>query len=76
MSNTLVDVGYVESEIEAQMLQDMLLDAEIPHIIKPYGVSGYGMLLSPGRPWGKVMSPPEYAAEIAAILKDLHRENP
>ncbi len=76
MSDTLVDAGYVENEIEAQMLEDMLTDAKIPHIIKPYGVSGYGMLLSPGRPWGKVISPPEYAEEIAAILTDLHRENP
>jgi len=73
---SLVDVGYVDNEVEAQMLQDLLFEANIPHIIKPYGIAGYGMLLVPGQPWGKVMSPPEYAEEIAELLRNIHRENP
>ena len=69
----LVKAGYVNDAIEAQMVKDLLCGANIPHVIQPYAVSGYGDSIHPNHSWGAVMTYPEYVDEIVGLLASIHQ---
>lgn len=61
----------LENEIEAQLLDSILTDRNIPHFIKTYHDSAYNGIYQPQKGWGRLDAPEEYKKEILEIYKNL-----
>ena len=59
------------NEVEARLLDSILTDRGIPHVIASYYDSAYDGLFQASRGWGHVEAPAEYRDEIVAIHNDL-----
>ncbi len=64
-------VLILDNEIQARLLDSILSEREIPHVMKSYHDSAYDGLFQAHRGWGHVEAPEEYAEEIKTIYKDL-----
>ncbi len=66
----------LENHIEAQLLDSILNEHGIPHIIKTYHDSALDGIFQIHRGWGHVESPERYKKQIQALYDDLiHRKN-
>jgi hypothetical protein len=61
----------LDNEVIAKLLEMVLLDREIPHIIRTYHDSAYDGLFAYQKGWGVVEAPPEYSEEILKIFAEL-----
>lgn len=61
----------LENEIEAQLLDSILNEREIPHRIRSYHDSAYDGIYQTQKGWGRVDAPLEYKEEILSIYQDL-----
>lgn len=64
-------IAVLDNIVEAQVLDSMLNEQEIPHMMKTYHDSAYDGLFQMSKGWGHVEAPEEHRAEILAILDDL-----
>ncbi len=72
-------IAVLDNMVEAQILDSMLNEQEIPHMMKTYHDSAYDGLFQASKGWGHVEAPEEHRTEILAILEDLRTrsgENP
>ena len=70
MSNQ-VRVLYFKNEIEAMLLNEILNEKKIPHLIRSYHDSAYDGLWQTQSGWGHVEAPEEYADEIISIYNQM-----
>ena len=61
----------LKNEIEAQLLDSILTERDIPHVMVSYYDSAYDGLFQASRGWGHLEAPAGRAGEILAILEDL-----
>lgn len=54
----------LKNEIEAMLLDEILTEKKIPHIIRTYHDSAYDGLWQTPTGWGHIEAPEEYAGEI------------
>ena len=64
----------LDNEIEANIMEDILKEREIPHIIQSYHVPGYDGVFQFHMGWGHIESEEEYREEILEIYSDIKRE--
>ncbi len=57
----------LNNEIEAQLLDALLTERSIPHLIKSYHDSAYDGLFQQQLGWGHLEAPQQYRAEIEQI---------
>lgn len=69
-----VKVAILENEIEAQILSSILIQHNIPHIIRSYHDLAYVGLFQAHKGWGCVTAPSPYQQEIKEILGELRKE--
>lgn len=69
-------VALLENEIEAQILDTILRERDIPHIVRSYYDDAYDGLFQTTKGWGHVLAPPSHREEIIEILKELRGEEP
>lgn len=69
--NELKKVAVLDSMVEAHVLESMLKQREIPHLIQSYHDSAYDGVFQGPRGWGHVEAPPSYEEEILMLLQDL-----
>lgn len=62
---------FFKNEIEAMLLNEILNEKEIPHIIRSYHDSAYDGLWQMQSGWGHVEAPEEYADEIISIYNQM-----
>ena len=62
-------IVVVSSQIEAKILEGVLNEHDIPHLIKSYHDSAYDGLFQAQKGWGHVAAPVEYKEEIKALYK-------
>ena len=53
-----------KNEIEAMLLDEILTEKQIPHMIRSYHDSAYNGLWQSQSGWGHLEAPEEYAEEI------------
>jgi hypothetical protein len=70
MSNQ-AKVLFLKNEIEAMLLDEILNEKEIPHMIRSYHDSAYDGLWQTQSGWGHVEAPEEYADEIISIYNQM-----
>lgn len=63
MSNP-VKILMFKNEIEAMLLDEILTDKQIPHMVRSYHDSAYNGLWQSQSGWGHLEAPEEYADEI------------
>ncbi len=61
----------LDNEVIAQLLESILKDRDIPHIIRTYHDSAYDGLFAYQKGWGIIEAPPKYREEILKIYEEL-----
>lgn len=69
--NNPVRILMLKNQIEALLLDEILTEKEIPHIIRSYHDSAYDGLWQTKTGWGHVEAPEEYAGEIVRIYNEM-----
>lgn len=64
-------IAVLENEVEAQLLDSMLDEQSIPHVLKCYRDSAYDGIFQSSRGWGHVEALGRHRAEVEAVLGDL-----
>ena len=68
-----VKVDILESEIEAQLLDSILNERNIPHHIQSYHDTAYDGLFQTQKGWGRVSCPRLWSEEIGIILSEIRQ---
>jgi len=68
-----VKVTVLDNEIEAQLLDLILEERDIPHLMVSYHDTAYDGLFQTQKGWGHVSSPSPYTQEILEILEEVRR---
>ena len=69
-----VKIAILENDFEAQILDSILTERDIPHRMRSYYDTAYDGLYQTQKGWGHVSAPPEHQDEILEILSDLRKE--
>ena len=69
-----IKVASLENEFEAQLLDSILKEREIPHRVTSYHDTAYDGLFQTQLGWGYVSAPPLYKDDILHILSHLRKE--
>jgi hypothetical protein len=64
-------VAILENQIEAGLLESILLERGIPHLLRSYHDTAYDGLFQNQRGWGELSAPQGHIEEIMEILLDL-----
>ncbi len=64
-----------ENEIEAQLMESILIERNIPYLIKTYHDSVYDGIYQAQKGWGRLDAPEEYKEEIMEIYENLSPDN-
>jgi uncharacterized protein (UPF0147 family) len=70
MSNP-VKILMFKNEIEAMLLDEILTDKQIPHLIRSYHDSAYDGLWQTQSGWGHIEAPEEFADEILSTYSQM-----
>ncbi len=71
-----VKVVVLENEVQARLLESVLKEREIPHLIRSYHDSAYDGLFQVSKGWGCVEAPQKYKSQILEILNDMDEGGP
>jgi len=66
-------VIVLENDIEASLLDSILNEREIPHMIQTYYDTAYDGLYQTQKGWGHVSAPASYHDEIKEVVFDLRK---
>lgn len=64
-------VIVLDNEIQAQRMDGILTEREIPHFIRSYDDLAYGGIFQSQKGWGHLEAPEGSHEEIKAIFEDL-----
>jgi hypothetical protein len=65
----------LENEVEAQLLDSILTEQNIPHLIRSYHDSVYDGIYQAQKGWGRVDAPEAFREEITGIYENLPTDN-
>ena len=66
-----IRVARLESEVQAQLLDDLLTQRHVPHLIHSYHDSAYDGVFQTTLGWGHVEAPESCRAAVEEALRDL-----
>ena len=75
MQEEFKTILILENEIEAQLLDSILTERNIPHLITTYHDSVYDGIYQSQKGWGHLDAPEEQQAEIMEIYTNLSADN-
>jgi hypothetical protein len=70
---TFQKIVVLDDEMQAQFVDSVLTDQDIPHVMRSYRDSALDGLFQGPHGWGHVEAPEEYRDQINRIVKDLSR---
>ncbi len=68
-----VKISNLENAIEAQLLESILTERDIPHNIRSFHDTAYDGLFQFQKGWGKILAPLNYKKEVMEILSSIRR---
>jgi hypothetical protein len=74
MNEEYKKVATLENEIEARLLDSVLNERNIPHLIVSYYDTAYNGLYQTQKGWGYISAPGAYLQEIREIVSLLRKE--
>ncbi|MGH7973334.1 MAG: zinc ribbon domain-containing protein [Limisphaerales bacterium] len=67
-------IAVLDNQVQAGLVDSILTDREIPHIMQTYHDSAYdGIFQTQG--WGVVLAPASFRDEILTILQDIKQQS-
>jgi len=69
-------VATLENEIEARLLESILNERKVPHLILSYYDTAYDGLYQTQKGWGHISAPRAYFQEIREIISIVRKESP
>ena len=69
-----VKVIVLDNEIEAQLLDSILEERDIPHLMVSYHDTAYNGLFQTQKGWGHVSAPAPFKQEILEILNEVRNQ--
>ena len=66
-------IGSIGNQIEAQVLQSVLTEHEIPFRIRSFHDTAYDGLFQFQKGWGELYAPSEYKDEIVEIIVNIRK---
>jgi hypothetical protein len=67
-------IATLENEIEARLLDSILNERNVPHLITSYYDTAYDGLYQTQKGWGYITAPDAYLEEIRDILSIVRKE--
>lgn len=68
-------VAVVDNEIEAQLIDCVLSDQHIPHLMRSYHDSAYdGLFQGPGG-WGHIEAPVSFHEQVLRVIEEVRRQS-
>ena len=67
-------IATLENEIEARLLDSILDERDIPHLMTSYYDTAYEGIFKTQKGWGYISAPRFFKEEIMEILADLRKE--
>jgi len=68
-------IAVLDNEVQAELMDGVLTDRKIPHIMQTYHDSAYDGLFQMGKGWGALLAPASFKDEILAALADVRRQS-
>ena len=72
---TFKKILVLNNEVEARLLEAILKEKQIPHLLRSYHDRAYDGLWQQQQGWGHVEAPAEYEEQILSIYKDLRAQD-
>jgi len=70
-----INIAILENIIEAQLIDSILNEQNIPHMIRSFYDTAYDGLFQFQMGWGELCAPLSYKQEIIDILNDVRSKN-
>ena len=70
-----IKVAVFENASEAQLVESILKDQQLPHRIRSFHDTAYDGLFQVQKGWGELFAPSELEAEILSILESVRSED-
>ena len=67
--------AVLDNEVQAELMDAVLSDRNIPHIMQSYHDSALDGLYQIGKGWGVILAPASSKEEILAALADVRRQS-
>ena len=67
-------VATLENEIEATLVESILIERGIPHLMRSYYDTAFDGLFQTQKGWGYVSVPRSYEDEVTEIISDLREQ--
>jgi hypothetical protein len=64
-------IAVLDNEVEAELLEEILKEKDIPYLIRSYYDSAYNGLFQITEGWGYVASSKDHKDEIMQVLSDI-----
>ena len=68
-----IKIAILDNQFEAQMLESVLKERGIPHLLKSYYDTAFDGLYQTQKGWGHISAPEHYSKEIKEILSELKK---
>jgi len=75
LEHEFIKVAVLESMIEAQLINSILNEQNIPHQIRSFHDTAYDGLFQVQKGWGELSSPTPYKQEILKIIDIVRSKN-
>ncbi len=69
-----IKIAVLENEVEARLLDSILTERKVPHLIRSYSDAAYDGIFQFQKGWGCIHAPASHQEEITEILSDLRKE--
>ena len=74
-AHEFVNIAILDNIIEAQLIESILKDQNIPHRIRSFHDTAYDGLFQFQKGWGELRAPVSFKQEIIDILNDVRSHN-
>ena len=68
-----IKIVVLKNEIEANIIEPILKEREIPYILISYYDSAYDGIFQLQKGWGHIEAPQEYKSKILKVYRDITR---
>jgi hypothetical protein len=69
----LEKIAILDSEVQAELVDSVLAERGIPHLMRSYHDSAYDGIFQTHGGWGHVEAPAAYREEILGVIEDIRR---
>lgn len=69
-----IKIAVLDDQFEAQLLESVLKEREIPHLLRSYYDTAFDGLFQTQKGWGYISAPPEFSENIEKIIAELRKD--